>query len=105
VNHKILLFFFFLSSSPFPYTFLTPPIKSHQVPEGSRTTVYRNGDLVDLCRGPHVPDTSKIKAFAVLRNSATNWLGDTNNDSLQRVYATAFPDKKLLTEYQVSITM
>jgi threonyl-tRNA synthetase len=73
------------------------PFKSQliaaKVPEGSRTTVYRNGDLIDLCRGPHLPDTGRLKAFSVLRNSATNWLGDTANDSLQRVYATAFPTR------------
>jgi threonyl-tRNA synthetase len=71
-------------------------ILSTKVPEGGRTTVYRCGDLIDLCRGPHVPHTGKVKAFAATRHSATNWLGDTTNDSLQRLYGISFPDKKML---------
>jgi threonyl-tRNA synthetase len=71
-------------------------IISTKVPDGSRSTVYRCGDLVDLCRGPHLPNTGRIKAFAATRHSATNWLGDTDNDSLQRMYAISFPDKKML---------
>mmetsp|Transcript_9565 Transcript_9565/g.14260 ORF Transcript_9565/g.14260 Transcript_9565/m.14260 type:complete len:804 (-) Transcript_9565:1105-3516(-) len=67
-----------------------------KVPEGSRTTVYKCGDLIDLCRGPHLPHTGRIKAFATTRHSATNWLGDTDNDSLQRMYGITFPDKKML---------
>lgn len=71
-------------------------IISTKIPNGARSTVYRCGDLVDLCRGPHIPNTGRIKAFAATRHSATNWLGDTDNDSLQRMYAISFPDKKLL---------
>ena len=67
-----------------------------KVPEGTRTTVYKCGDLVDLCRGPHLPHTGRVKAFAATRHSATNWLGDTDNDSLQRMYGVTFPDKKML---------
>lgn len=75
-------------------------IISTKIPDGSRTTVYRCGDLVDLCRGPHVPNTGRIKAFAATRHSATNWLGDTENDSLQRMYGISFPDKKMLKVWQ-----
>ena len=75
-------------------------IISTKIPDGTRTTVYRCGDLVDLCRGPHVPNTGRIKAFAATRHSATNWLGDTDNDSLQRMYAISFPDKKMLKAWQ-----
>lgn len=71
-------------------------IISTKVPDGTRTTVYRCGDLVDLCRGPHLPNTGRVKAFAATRHSATNWLGDTENDSLQRMYGVSFPDKKML---------
>jgi len=67
-----------------------------KVPDGSRTTVYKCGDLIDLCRGPHVPHTGRVKAFAATRHSASNWLGDTDNDTLQRVYGISFPDKKML---------
>jgi threonyl-tRNA synthetase len=71
-----------------------------KVPDGGRTTVYRCGDLIDLCRGPHLTNTGKVKAFAATRHSATNWLGDTDNDSLQRLYGISFPDKKMLKVWQ-----
>lgn len=67
-----------------------------KVPDGARTTVYRCGDLIDLCRGPHLPHTGKVKAFAATQHSAAHWLGDADNDSLQRMYGISFPDKKML---------
>jgi threonyl-tRNA synthetase len=67
-----------------------------KIADGTRTTVYKCGDLIDLCRGPHVPHTGRVKAFAATRHSATSWLGDTENDSLQRMYGISFPDKKML---------
>ncbi|RWA09033.1 hypothetical protein EKO27_g6074 [Xylaria grammica] len=70
-----------------------------KIPDGSSTTVYRCGPLVDLCRGPHVPDTGKIKAFGILKLSASYFLGDPANDSLQRVYGISFPEKKQLAEH------
>ncbi|MCJ1239871.1 threonyl-tRNA synthetase [Varicellaria rhodocarpa] len=70
-----------------------------KIPDGSSTTVYRCGPLIDLCRGPHVMDTSKIKAFQVLKHSASYFLGDPKNDSLQRIYGISFPDKKLLSQH------
>ena len=79
------------ADNPFKVAILTT-----KVPDGGRTTVYRCGDLIDLCRGPHVPHTGKVKAFAATRHSATNWLGDTDNDTLQRMYGISFPDKKML---------
>lgn len=79
------------ADNPFKVSILTT-----KVPDGGRTTVYRCGDLIDLCRGPHLPHTGKVKAFAATRHSATNWLGDTDNDSLQRLYGISFPDKKQL---------
>eukprot|EP00554_Chaetoceros_debilis_P007889 CAMPEP_0194077242 /NCGR_PEP_ID=MMETSP0149-20130528/3883_1 /TAXON_ID=122233 /ORGANISM="Chaetoceros debilis, Strain MM31A-1" /LENGTH=780 /DNA_ID=CAMNT_0038758189 /DNA_START=51 /DNA_END=2393 /DNA_ORIENTATION=+ len=69
---------------------------NNKIADGTRTTVYKCGDLIDLCRGPHVNHTGKVKAFAATRHSATNWLGDTENDSLQRMYGISFPDKKML---------
>ena len=71
-----------------------------KVADGTRTTVYKCGNLIDLCRGPHVAHTGKVKAFAAIRHSATNWLGDTDNDSLQRIYGISFPDKKQLKAWQ-----
>jgi len=71
-----------------------------KIPDGTSTTVYRCGPMVDLCVGPHVPHTGRIKAFSVLKSSASYFLGDQSNDSLQRVYGISFPDAKQLTEYK-----
>ncbi|KAI8056534.1 uncharacterized protein B0P05DRAFT_560058 [Gilbertella persicaria] len=80
------------------------PYKVHiindKIPDGTSTTVYRCGPLIDLCRGPHVPHTGRVKAFTVTKNSASYFLGDAKNDSLQRIYGISFPDKKLMTEYK-----
>lgn len=59
----------------------------------------RCGPLIDLCRGPHVPHTGRIKCLKVMKNSASYFLGDKNNDSLQRIYGVSFPDKKQLEEH------
>ena len=83
------------ASNPFKTALIT-----NKVPEGAMTTVYRCGPLIDLCMGPHVPNTGKIKAFAVTKSSATNWLGQTPNDPLQRVYGIAFPEKAQLKQWQ-----
>jgi len=73
---------------------------NQRVPDGTKSTVYRCGPLIDLCRGPHVPHTGNIKAFSVLRNSAAYWLGNSANESVQRVSGISFPDKKALEEYK-----
>ena len=83
------------ADNPFKVEILTT-----KVADGTRTTVYKCGDLIDLCRGPHLAHTGKVKAFAATRHSATNWLGDTDNDSLQRMYGISFPDKKLLKTWK-----
>ena len=83
------------ADNPFKVQILTT-----KVPDGSRTTIYQCGDLIDLCRGPHISHTGKVKAFAATQHSATNWLGDTDNDSLQRIYGISFPDKKQLKVWQ-----
>ncbi|KAK9354367.1 hypothetical protein V1523DRAFT_140733 [Lipomyces doorenjongii] len=70
-----------------------------KIPDGTSTTVYRCGPLIDLCVGPHVPNTGRVKAFKVLKNSASYFLGDAANDSLQRIYGVSFPDPKQMTEY------
>ncbi|CAM9405474.1 unnamed protein product [Chrysoparadoxa australica] len=64
------------------------------------TTVYRNGDFIDLCRGPHVPYSTMIQAFATHRNSSTNWLAKVENDPLQRVYGVSFPEKSQMKKWQ-----
>ncbi|RKP06595.1 tars protein [Thamnocephalis sphaerospora] len=71
-----------------------------KIPDGTSTTVYRCGPLIDLCVGPHVPTTGRVKAFSVLKNSASYFLGDSNNDSLQRIYGISFPDSKQMTQYK-----
>ncbi len=64
------------------------------------TTVYRCGPLIDLCRGPHVKHTGKIKAFKLTKNSSSYWEGDSNKESLQRIYGISFPDSKQLKEWE-----
>lgn len=65
----------------------------------SVVSVYRDGDYVDLCRGPHLPSTGKIKAFKLLSVAGAYWRGDEKNKMLQRIYGTGFADKKALEEY------
>ncbi|CAI5495904.1 unnamed protein product [Closterium sp. Naga37s-1] len=69
------------------------------LPEDKTITVYRCGPLVDLCRGPHIPNTSHVKAFACLKASASYWRGQSDRESLQRVYGISYPDSKKLKEY------
>ena len=71
-----------------------------KLPEGSSTTVYRNGPFVDLCKGPHLPTTGRVKAFAMTKTSSALWLGKQGNDTLQRCYGISFSDKKELTEWK-----
>ncbi|KAM9958767.1 hypothetical protein ACTFIW_012356 [Dictyostelium discoideum] len=71
-----------------------------KIPQEDTVSLYRCGTLVDLCRGPHVPNTSYIKSFAVTKNSSAYWLGKAENDDLQRVYGISFPDKKQMEEYE-----
>ncbi|KAL2866645.1 threonine--tRNA ligase THS1 [Aspergillus lucknowensis] len=66
---------------------------------GEKSTVYRCGTLVDLCRGPHIQSTGKVKTFKIMQNSSAYFLGDQNNDSLQRIRGVAFPDKKQMAEH------
>ncbi|QGA16411.1 hypothetical protein EYB26_004078 [Talaromyces marneffei] len=67
--------------------------------EGEKSTVYRCGTLVDLCRGPHIQNTNKIKTFKIMQNSSAYFLGDQSNDSLQRIRGVAFPDKNGMKEH------
>eukprot|EP00094_Tigriopus_californicus_P005723 TCALIF_05516-PA protein Name:"Similar to TARS Threonine--tRNA ligase, cytoplasmic (Bos taurus)" AED:0.24 eAED:0.24 QI:16/0.71/0.62/0.87/0.71/0.75/8/94/631 len=64
------------------------------------TTVYRCGPLIDLCRGPHVRHTGKIKSMAVTKNSSAYWEGNAEAESLQRVYGISFPDPKQMKEWK-----
>jgi len=69
------------------------------IPQEEEVSVYRQGDFVDLCRGPHVPSTGKLKAFKLTKLSGAYWRGDPSNEMLQRIYGTAWPDKKQLKAY------
>uniref|UniRef100_A0A4W3JZ64 threonine--tRNA ligase n=1 Tax=Callorhinchus milii TaxID=7868 RepID=A0A4W3JZ64_CALMI len=64
------------------------------------TTVYRCGPLIDLCRGPHVRHTGKIKALKIHKNSSTYWEGKADMETLQRIYGISFPDGKMLKEWE-----
>ncbi|PTK87943.1 threonine--tRNA ligase [Staphylococcus haemolyticus] len=64
------------------------------IPEDESVTLYSQGEFTDLCRGVHVPSTSKIKEFKLLSTAGAYWRGDSNNKMLQRIYGTAFFDKK-----------
>ncbi|KAL4881364.1 hypothetical protein BJY04DRAFT_188754 [Aspergillus karnatakaensis] len=66
---------------------------------GEKSTVYRCGTLVDLCRGPHIQSTGKVKTFKIMQNSSAYFLGDQTNDSLQRIRGVAFPYKKQMSEH------
>ena len=70
------------------------------LPAEARITLYRVGPMVDLCRGPHVPNTGILKAVAVTSASRAFWRADVKNDPLQRVYAITYPDGKQLKEYK-----
>ncbi|MCG8380638.1 MAG: threonine--tRNA ligase [Gammaproteobacteria bacterium] len=69
------------------------------IPAGEVLSFYQQGDFVDLCRGPHVPSTRHIKAFKLTKVAGAYWRGDSNNEMLQRIYGTAWPDKKQLNAY------
>lgn len=62
-------------------------------------SLYHQGDFTDLCRGPHLPSTGKVKAYKLLSIAGAYWRGDENNQMLQRIYATAFPKKSQLKDY------
>ena len=69
------------------------------IPGDEDLSFYRQGDFIDLCRGPHVPSTGKFKAFKLTKVAGAYWRGDSNNEMLQRIYGTAWPSKKDLKLY------
>ncbi|HBC0467430.1 TPA: threonine--tRNA ligase [Legionella pneumophila] len=69
------------------------------IPEDEVLSLYKQGDFEDLCRGPHVPSTGFLKAFKLTKVAGAYWRGDSNNEMLQRIYGTAWADKKSLEEY------
>ncbi len=70
-----------------------------ELPEGEEISVYKQGDWMDLCRGPHVPSTGKLCAFRLTKVAGAYWRGDANNQQLQRIYGTAWSSPKELKAY------
>ncbi len=69
------------------------------IPVDETLSLYRQGDFIDLCRGPHIPSTGKLGAFKLTKLAGAYWRGDARNEMLQRVYGTAWPDRKQLKAY------
>ncbi len=70
------------------------------IPEGEDVTLYRQGEFIDLCRGPHLPSTGRLgTAFKLMKVAGAYWRGDSRNQMLQRIYGTAWPDEKQLGAY------
>jgi threonyl-tRNA synthetase len=69
------------------------------IPTTDDISLYRQGDFIDLCRGPHVPDTGRLGAFKLMKIAGAYWRGDSRNEMLQRIYGTAWGDKKSLKQY------
>lgn len=69
------------------------------IPEGETVTIYKQGEFLDLCRGPHLPSTGLVKSFKLMKVSGAYWRGNSDNQMLQRVYGVAFTAQKQLNEY------
>src|SRR5579862_7263801 len=69
------------------------------IPSEQGISLYREGDFIDLCRGPHVPSTGKLSVFKLTKVAGAYWRGDSKNEMLQRIYGTAWADRKQLDEY------
>ena len=70
-----------------------------QIGERTISVYYTDSDFVDLCKGPHLPSTKKLKAFKIMKAAGAYWRGDSKNKMLQRLYAVAYPEQKMLDEY------
>jgi len=69
------------------------------IPDDQVISLYQQGDFTDLCRGPHVPSTGRLKAFKLMKLAGAYWRGDSSNEMLQRIYGTAWSDRKALKAY------
>ncbi len=69
------------------------------IPEQEEISLYKQGEFIDLCRGPHVPTTAKLKAFKLMKVAGAYWRGDSSNEMLQRIYGTAWLNKEALSNY------
>ncbi len=73
------------------------------IPQGEKISLYRQGDFIDLCRGPHAPSTGFKKAFKLMKLAGAYWRGDSKNEMLQRIYGTAWADEKQLQAYLIRL--
>eukprot|EP00300_Choanocystis_sp_HF-7_P003669 c1279_g1_i1.p1 GENE.c1279_g1_i1~~c1279_g1_i1.p1 ORF type:complete len:766 (+),score=177.08 c1279_g1_i1:48-2300(+) len=83
----------------FAYNKYKVELITNDIPDGSVITLYRCGPLVDLCRGPHLPNTNMVKAFKVTNHSSAYWKSKQENDTMQRVYGVSFPKASLLDDH------
>lgn len=92
-----------LSESEAKQIFKNNPYKKELIEEFHKEkqpiSAYKQGDFIDLCKGPHIPNTGKIKAFKLTKIAAACWRGDTKNRQLQRIYGISFPEKSQLEQY------
>ncbi len=86
-------------------TFKDNPYKTELIhdAEGKELSAYRQGEFIDLCKGPHLQRTGLVKAFKILKTSGAYWKGDQKNKQLQRIYGVSFPEAKQLKEYLTMI--
>lgn len=73
------------------------------IPDGEALSVYKQGNFIDLCRGPHVPSTGKLGAFKLTKVAGAYWRGDSDNEMLQRIYGVAFDTDKELKKYLIRL--
>ena len=86
-----------LSDRPEPSRFKLDILE--RIPEGEEISLYQNGDFIDLCAGPHVPQTDDIRAFRLTHVASAYYRGDENNPQLQRLYGTAFPSQEAMDSH------
>ena len=75
----------------------------NELPEGEEISFYKQGDFTDLCAGPHLMNTGKVKSIKILSSSGAYWRGDEHNKMLQRIYAISFPKASMMEEYMVKL--
>jgi threonyl-tRNA synthetase len=88
------------------FTAMNEPYKVEilqEIPENETLTIYTNGNFTDLCRGPHIESTGKVKAFKLLKTSGAYWRGDERNKMLKRIYGISFPSSKELKQYLLDL--
>ena len=82
---------------------LDPGGSEEYLKAGDQISLYQQGEWADLCRGPHLPSTGKLKAFKLTHVAGAYWRGDSSNEMLQRIYGTAWPNRKELKKYLVRL--